>query len=168
MKYQGPILKLTNIPFAINDVATGGFVKVQFKEIVDGDTAYFFIQGKEEKVRLFIVNTPEIFPNCEPYGLDAKNYSLNVLSHAKKIFLQSDPNDHLRDETPSKRLLAWVWVDNQLLNYKLVEKGYAKVQYVYHEKMLYLDDLKKAEKIAIQKNRRLFKNRKDSLYAINR
>ena len=29
------------------------------------------------------------------------------------------------------RLLAWVWVDGELLNYKLVEEGLAYVKYLY-------------------------------------
>lgn len=156
MKYQGPILQLTKLPFSKEDVPQGGFVRVRYIEAVDGDTAYFMVNGKKEKIRFFVINTPEIFPKQEKYSLEAKNYTDTVLKYAKRIYLQSDPSDSLRDDTESKRLLAWVWVDNRLLNYQLVEKGYAKIKYIFGKNMLYLADLKKAEAIAKEKNRRLF------------
>lgn len=156
MKYRGPIFQLTNQPFSTDGVAGGGFVKATYLEAIDGDTAYFIIDGQKEKVRFFVVDTPEIFPKQEKYSIEAKNYAHAILKYAQTIFLQSDPSDSLRDNTPSKRLLAWVWVNRQLLNYKLVEKGYAQIKYIFGENMMYLDDLKQAEQIAKEKNRRLF------------
>lgn len=156
MKYQGPIFQLTNRPFSEDGLPCGGFVKAKYIGIIDGDTAYFSIDGKKEKVRFLVIDTPELFPKQEKYSIEAKAYTDRVLTYAKNIFLQSDPNDALRDNTPSQRLLAWVWVNHQLLNYKLVEKGYAKVKYIFSENMLYLNELKQAQNIAMEKNRRLF------------
>ena len=134
MKYVGPSYKPNNQPFCIDDLPMGGFVKVTFLKIVDGDTAHFL--------------------------LEAKNYTNQVLSKAKTIYLQSDRNDSLYDDTQSHRLLAWIWADYKLLNYQLVEKGYASVRYVNSEKLSYLDDLYKAQDIAIAKKRGIH-NKKD-------
>lgn len=82
------------------------------------------------------------------------------LSKAKTIYLQSDRNDSLYDDTQYHRLLAWIWADYKLLNYQLVEKGYASVRYVNSEKLSYLDDLYKAQDIAIAKKRGIH-NKKD-------
>lgn len=69
-----------------------------------------------------VINTPEIHPVVKPYANEAKNYTNQVLSKAKTIYLQSDRNDSLYDDTQSHRLLAWIWADYKLLNYQLVEK----------------------------------------------
>lgn len=107
-----------------------------------------------------VINTPEIHPVVKPYANEAKNYTNQVLSKAKTIYLQSDKNDSLYDDTQSHRLLAWIWADYKLLNYQLVEKGYASVRYVNSEKLSYLDDLYKAQDIAIAKKRGIH-NKKD-------
>lgn len=153
MKYLGPSYRQNNQPFKIGDIPMGGFVQVEFVKIVDGDTAHFLLDGKEVTVRFLVINTPEMHPIVKPYATEAKNYTNMVLSNAKIIHLQSDKNDSLYDNTESHRLLAWVWVDYKLLNYQLVEKGYASVRYVNSEKLLYLDDLYKAQHIAIAKKR---------------
>ena len=52
------------------------------------------------------------------------------------------------DSTERRRLLAWIWVDGELLNYQLVRLGLATVKYVNNDKMAYLKALKEAEKQA--------------------
>lgn len=156
MKYLGPLYTPNKLPFEKAGIPYGGYKRVKFIRIIDGDTAMFLIDGKEERVRLFVVNTKETHPHVEPYGEVAKKYTQNMLKYAKTIYLQSDPADELRDDTESKRLLAWVWVDNRLLNYLLVEKGYAEVRYVSTKKLMYLNDLYNARKIAKSKKLRLY------------
>lgn len=156
MKYSGPLYTPNKLLFSENDIPKGGYKSVKFLRIVDGDTAIFLVDNKEERVRFFVVNTKETFPNVEPFGEAAKQYTENILKYAKTIFLQSDPATDLRDDTESKRLLAWVWVDYKLLNYLLVEKGYAEVRYVSSKKLMYLNDLYDARKIAKKKKLRLY------------
>lgn len=155
MRYLGSTYLPNNLPFIKDDKAGGGFKSVRFLYTVDGDTANFIVDGKDVRVRFFAVDTPELHPSVQPYAKDAKEYTNNILKFAKKIYLQTDFNDSLYDNTEAKRLLAWIWVDNRLLNYLLVENGYAEIKYVYSDKLFYLEDLYKAESIAKLKKRRI-------------
>ena len=124
MEYLGPKLKKIKIkPFCKDFLPKNGFLKVEFKDIIDGDTAYFLINGFVESVRFMVVDAPKAYPNVEPFGDVAKDYVFNILKNAKEIYLESDKFNNLYDDTLNKRLLAWVWVDGKLLNYMLVKEG---------------------------------------------
>lgn len=156
MGYNGPKLLYNNKPFIKLLIKPGGgFKKVTYIDAIDGDTAYFLIDGKKEKVRFLVIDTPELRPVMMPYSLSAKDYTNYILSNAKEVYLQTDENGDLFDDTPSERLLAWVWVDGELLNYNLVELGYATVKYVSSDNLMYLKELYKAEKIASQNDIRI-------------
>ena len=155
MMYSGPKLKLKDKRFSKNLEAKGGFLKATFFKIVDGDTAVFKIDGKRETVRLLVINTPELLPTPKPYSVEAKEYFTSILENAKEIYLQSDKHSTLRDTTEGRRLLAWVWVDNELVNYNLVRLGYANVEYVANEKLRYLRKLRKAEILAKKEKLRI-------------
>lgn len=168
MKYDGPILKekYFYIPFMEADKkrGTGGVMRVTLISISDGDTAVFLVDGKEEHVRLFCIDTPEYnrFGQA-PWGKQAKDYLITVLHEAQVIYLQSDPYDFLRDNTSFERLLAWVWIDGELLNYNLVKRGYADLKYVHSNKMLYVKELRRALKYAKKKKLKI-NGEKDSLW----
>lgn len=147
MKYDGPKLILNDLPFCLNNVPCGGFVKVEYLNTIDGDTAYFKVGNSSESVRFYLINTPEVYKD-EPYALFAKEYTKNVLENAKEIYLQSDVNNLLRDNTESRRILAWLWVDGELFNYVLVRNGLATIKYVLNDDVLYLDILQGAQKKA--------------------
>ncbi len=149
MKYNGPRYKKVNLPFQEDDKPRGGVVGVKFLEIVDGDTAHFLVYNEDVTVRFLAIDTPELHPSAMPFAKEAKEFTNKILSHAKSIQLQSDVSDSLYDDTESHRLLAWIWADKKLLNYQLVEEGFATVRYVYSDKLLYLDDLYYAQKRAI-------------------
>lgn len=102
---------------------------VHLAACVDGDTARFVVDGKEEKVRFLAIDTPEITnkQNPEPFGIEASEFTCRTLSNANTITLEYETNK--RDKY--NRLLAWVFVDDKLLQEALVENGYAKVAYLY-------------------------------------
>lgn len=148
MNYDGPVLEINdNNCFCFNNEPMGGFVKVDYLKTIDGDTAYFKVGNSSESVRLYLINTPEVYNN-EPFAKFAKEYTKNILENAQEIYLQSDPNNLLRDNTESRRILAWVWVDGRLLNYVLLKEGLATIKYVLNENVMYLDVLRKAEEYA--------------------
>ena len=98
---------------------------------VDGDTAVFLVDGKEEKIRFLAIDTPETVKEntkVEEYGVEASNYTKQLLNSAKKIKLEYEKEN---DYDNYDRLLAWVFVDGKLLQEKLIEKGLAKVAYIY-------------------------------------
>ena len=107
-----------------------------YQYIHDGDTAVFLLEdGEKVTVRFLAVDTPEI--GEEGYD-EAKHYTDVTLEKASKIILELDPNSERYDAYD--RLLAWVWVDGDLLQAQLIQKGYAKLRYIFHEYM-YLDYL---------------------------
>ena len=99
---------------------------VKFSKCVDGDTAYFIVNGKREKVRFLGVDTPEY---DDEYGDVASEYTCNKLKNAKRIRLEYDSNSKKYDKY--NRLLVWVFIDDNNYNLELVERGYARVRYIY-------------------------------------
>jgi len=153
--YDGPRLrnKFKNMPFwtAPQGKALGGAKQVKLAFNVDGDTAAFYIDGAVEHVRFFNIDTPEYNRfGVQIGGKEASAYTANALNNAREIYLQTDPSDKLRDFSGFKRLLAWVWVDGELLNYNLVRHGHARVGPIYASNMYYTNFLYKAESLQNQ------------------
>lgn len=126
--------------------------KVLFSKCVDGDTAKLIINGKEETVRFLAIDTPEVAHNNvaeEPYGNAASNFTCNSLKNAHNIVLEYDANSDKTDKYG--RVLAFVFVDDVLLEKSLIENGLAKVYYIYGD-YNYVDELRKAEEKAKNEN----------------
>lgn len=115
-----------------NNVSALDKKEVTFKDCVDGDTAKVIMDNEEIKIRFLAVDTPETkhpTKGEEPYGKDASNYTCNALTKASKIEIEYDENSDKTDKYD--RHLVWVFVDGELLQEKLIEKGLAKVAYLY-------------------------------------
>lgn len=122
--------------------------EVTFSKCVDGDTIKVKINEDEVTVRMLAVDTPEsVHPKkeVEYYGKEASEYTCNLITNAKKIELEYDSNSDKYDKY--NRVLAWVFVDDYLLQDKLVENGYAEVAYLYGD-YKYTDLLKEHETLA--------------------
>ena len=122
--------------------------EVEFKSCIDGDTARFIMDKEEIKVRFLAIDTPETnHPKKgeEPYGKEAKEYTCNRITNAIKIELEFDDNSDKKDKY--NRYLAWVYVDDSLLEEELVQNGLAKVAYLYGD-YSYTDKLKETEEEA--------------------
>ena len=125
----------------------------EFVRIVDGDTAVFEINGQNYKTRFIGIDTPESVKENTPveaYANDASKFTKEALENANKIILETDSEANLYDN--HERLLAYVWIDDELLQSKLLEEGLAEVKYIYGD-YKYLDDLYIAQKVA--KNQKL-------------
>jgi micrococcal nuclease len=124
--------------------AAGDAVKVipaTVTSIADGDTLHVKINGREEKVRLIGVNTPEIaHPDLgikeEPYGKEAAAYTQKRLA-GRQVYLELDVGE--RDKYG--RLLAYVWLEKpvndseaevraKMYNAELLLNGYAQIMTV--------------------------------------
>lgn len=121
--------------------------EVTLVSCVDGDTAQVMLAGKKERVRFIAIDAPELKSN-DFYSKEAADYTCSQLKNAKNISLEFDPLADDRDKFD--RLIAWVYVDDQLLQSSLVEKGYAKVRYIYDD-YLYVDQLNVLQKNAKSK-----------------
>ncbi|MDD2391385.1 MAG: thermonuclease family protein [Bacilli bacterium] len=125
---------------------------VSFNECIDGDTASFILDSEIIKVRFLAIDTPEtVHPNKEvdPVGELASDYTCDRIKNASIIKLEYDDNSELYDKY--KRVLAWIWVDDVLLQEELISLGYAKVEYIYGD-YKYLNNLYSLEKSAKESN----------------
>ena len=118
--------------------------KVTLSKCIDGDTISVLIKKEEKKVRFLAVDSPEIDKE-EPYSLEAKSFTCDILQNAKNIYLEYDNKSDKVDKY--ERVLAWVWADDILVQKELVHNGYAKVAYVYDE-YKYVSELKEFENFA--------------------
>lgn len=123
--------------------------QIKLKKCIDGDTFKAVIDGTEYTIRMLSIDTPEINPEVEYYGTEASNYTCKKLTNAKKIELEYDLKSDKFDKY--QRLLAWVFTDNKLLQEELIEKGYAKVAYLYDD-YKYNELLKEKQELASNKN----------------
>lgn len=126
--------------------------KVKFSNCVDGDTFKVLLDNKEYTVRMLAIDTPEsVHPTkgIEYYGKEASEYTCNKITNAKKIELEYDDNSDKMDKYD--RLLAWVYVDDILLQKDLIENGYAKLAYLYDD-YKYTKELEQAQELVSAKN----------------
>lgn len=143
---------LTCFIFILN-VNAGDKDIVALNKCIDGDTASFNLNSKIIKVRFLAIDTPESVStkvDKELYGEEASTFTCNLLSNADIIELEYDNNSDKLDKY--NRYLAWVWVDNKLLQDEIISNGYAEVKYLYGE-YKYTSLLQKHQKIA--KDRKL-------------
>jgi len=106
--------------------------EVQYIESIDGDTAKFKIDGEQITVRFLGIDTPEtVHPTKgeEEYGKEASNYTKERLQNANKIELEYEQTA-LKDKY--ERDLAWIWVDDELLQEKLISSGLAKTSELHN------------------------------------
>lgn len=140
-------------------------LEVTLDKCVDGDTAWFNLDNERIKTRFLAINTPESTNKIEAYGKEASNYTCNMLTNAKKIEIEYDSNSDKFDKYD--RHLVWVFVDDTLLQEKLLEAGLAEIKYIYGD-YKYLDELKKVESTAKKNKIGMWSDSKDdySIYLI--
>lgn len=106
--------------------------------VVDGDTLIIDYNGTEERVRLIGVDTPEsVHPDEEKnteFGTTASNFSKELLTD-KYVKIELDVQE--RDQYG--RILAYVYLDDVMVNKILLEEGYAKVA-TYPPNVKHVDD----------------------------
>jgi len=104
---------------------------VDYIKAYDGDTIQTTINGKKQKVRLLMVDTPEMNYNkgeAQPYAEEARDYTIKLLQNAKKIEAVYDvgpETDHY------DRLLAYVFIDDVMLQESLLKEGLAAVRFIH-------------------------------------
>ena len=135
--------------------------EVTLASCIDGDTAKFIYQGKTASYRFLAIDTKEI--NDKPFGPKAKEYTCQLLNKAKTITIEYDPKSEKQDKY--KRELVWVFVDNELLQAKLIDEGLAEIKYIYGEYQ-YLDILKIKESNAKITKKGIWQENNDSYIII--
>lgn len=114
--------------------------------VVDGDTIVVNYNGKEEKVRLIGIDTPEsVHPNetkNTEEGIKVSDYTKERLTN-KIIELELD----VQERDKYGRILAYVYIDGEMYNKELLKIGYAKLA-TYPPNVKYVDEFKEIQKEA--------------------
>lgn len=130
-----------------------------FVRVVDGDTLIATINGEEEYIRLLLVDTPETkHPDKEvqPFGPEASELMKKTFSPSNPIKVEFGTEK--RDKYD--RLLAYVYTkDGLMFNKVLLEKGLARVAYVYPPNDKYVEEFHEIESEA--------KNKKIGIWSID-
>ena len=141
------------------------FEKVKVTRHIDGDTVVVtFADGREEKLRLIGVNTPEtLHPNkeVESYGKEASEYTKSKLLNTT-VYLEKD----ISETDVYGRLLRYVWlykpikidelsIKNNMFNAILILDGYGQVS-TYPPDVKYIDFFNDFQTQAINLNKGLW------------
>ncbi len=121
--------------------------------MIDGDTIEVRINNRTEKVRFIGVDTPEtVHPTKgeEPYGREASDYTKSQLND-QSVGLEFDVEKRDR----YGRLLAYVWLGDQMFNEILLTEGYAQLA-TYPPNVKYVDRFTDIQKEARDQNRGLW------------
>ena len=118
---------------------------VKVVRVVDGDTINVLINGKTEPVRYIGIDTPETVDPRKPvqcFGVESSKKNKELVEGAL-VRLEKD----ITDRDKYNRLLRYVWLNNVLINEKLVADGFAK-SYSYPPDVKYQERFVAAEKKA--------------------
>lgn len=124
------------------------YLTAHVTRVVDGDTVKVDMNGKEETVRMILVDTPEtVHPSkpVEPFGPEASQFTKETLLN-KAVRLELDVAE--RDQYG--RLLAYIWIGDRLFNEMLLEKGLARVA-VFPPNVKYVDEFRAVQAKAQEK-----------------
>ena len=125
---------------------------VEFISANDGDTINVKLDGEKKRVRLLMVDTPEMnYDKGEPmpFAEEAKNFTTSILSNSSDIQLLFDkgPKTDKYD-----RLLAYIFVDGVSLQELLLQEGYAAVVYVNKPNNTLEEEFLEIQKVAEESN----------------
>ena len=130
----------------VNETENINTGEYQVTRVVDGDTIEVNYNGTEEKVRLIGIDTPEsVHPDEEKnseYGEQASEYTKQLLE-GKTVKLEFD----VEERDSYGRLLAYVYVDDIMVNKKLLEEGLAQIA-TYPPNVKYVDEFTKIQETA--------------------
>ncbi len=129
-----------------------GSEEATVERVVDGDTVKVKLKDSEDVVtlRLLLIDTPEsVKPGVDPqpYSIDASNFAKESLQAGDKVYLEYDDGNKT---DKYNRHLCYLWFYSKennswkMFNESLIEKGFARVGYIYSQKR-HLDTLYAAQ-----------------------
>ena len=138
-------------------------LEVSLDKCVDGDTAWFILNNENIKTRFLAIDTPESTNKIEPFGKEASDYVCNLLKNADKIEIEYDPNSDKLDKYD--RHLVWVFIDDELLQDLIIQKGLGEIEYIYGD-YKYLTQLEASELMAKTNRLGIWQDSFDYIYFI--
>ncbi|CAM3604513.1 MULTISPECIES: thermonuclease family protein [Saccharibacillus] len=126
-----------------------GKITAEVERTVDGDTFIAnFEDGSRERVRMLLIDTPETKKEgtaVQPFGPEASEYAKKRLT-GQTVELEFD--DEPRDQYD--RMLAYVYLDGELVNEEMLEQGFARVV-VYKPNDKYVESFREIQNEAKRK-----------------
>ncbi|WP_368074231.1 thermonuclease family protein [Bacillus cereus] len=119
-------------------------------DVIDGDTIKVSIGKRIEKVRFLLIDTPETRhpkKGVQPFGPEASDFTKKHIKIGDTVQLEKDVSE--RDKFG--RLLAYVYVNGEMINEMLLKEGLARVAYVYVPNTRYIDKFKELQEKSRQK-----------------
>ena len=139
---EGPASRTPVPSTAVANSPPPGATIGRVARVVDGDTIDVVIDGAQRRVRLILVDTPEVLegaPQC--FGPEASAYMQGLVGAGSTVYLEKDLSEVDRYD----RLLRYVYrEDGRMVNELLVQGGYAVVATLPPD-VKYLDRLRAAE-----------------------
>ena len=119
--------------------------QAQLISVIDGDTIIVTLPGSSRHlhVRYVGLDTPETYPEMEPYGKEAADLNSSLLKGAETVYLFKD----VSDTDKYGRLLRYVVANDHFINYELVKNGFANV-YSYPPDVSCLDSFLRTQRQA--------------------
>lgn len=130
-------------------------VTVKVDRVIDGDTFEIHLDGKKQHVRLIGVDTPETKKPNTPvmfYGPEASEFTKKKLEK-KNVDLEWDVEKTDR----YGRLLAYVWIGDEMFNRTLLKEGYARMS-TFPPNVKYVDLFKKDQEEARNKRKGIWQD----------
>ena len=121
------------------DFFKDGYEIVTVAALADGDTTTFNLKSGTMTTRYLAIDTPETSNGIQPWGPAAKKFVNDLLTNAREIVLEKEPaltgapGEDNGTLDKYGRLLAHVWVDGELVQWKVVEESLGKVAYLYYD-----------------------------------
>ena len=120
--------------------------------VVDGDTLDVEVDGARERVRLILIDTPEVTGQAECFGREASDFVRRTVTPGTQLRLEKDVTERDR----FNRLLRYVYLpDGRMLNELVVDAGYAVVA-TFPPDVRHEATLREAERRARDANRGLW------------
>jgi micrococcal nuclease len=143
-------LPLGAAPALWTDSVPESAVPATLASVTDGDTIRIFVDGRNEPVRLILIDTPETRAPGSPvecFGPEATAYLSWLLSLGGELFLETDVSNRDRYD----RLLRFVWLELDgevyLVNEVMARSGYASLS-TYPPDVQYVDQIREAAAFA--------------------
>ncbi len=120
--------------------------------MVDGDTIRVHLEGSVQRVRLILIDAPEVGDNLECYGDEATRFVEGLLPVGAGVRLERDVSETDRFD----RLLRYVYLaDGRMLNELIVAEGFAIVA-TFPPDLKHLDRMRETERAAREAGRGLW------------
>jgi len=136
-------------PIPTGTVPTG-LTSCRVTNVVDGDTIDVADCADAGRVRLILIDTPEVFGGTECLGKEASAYTTAALE-GRTVELERDVSN--RDSFG--RYLRYVWIGGELFNEQIVRDGYALLA-TYPPDVKYVDTIRAAQEEAFAAERGLW------------